>query len=85
MAEEFRLKERLGQRTSINCDERPAASAAVGMDGAGDQLLSGPTLSLDEHRAVRLRDSGNHFVDCNHSATTAHEVVEPVSVTQLAA
>lgn len=40
MAEQFRLHQRLGERPTVDCDERAVAPAAEVVDVACDQLLA---------------------------------------------
>ena len=50
--EEGRLEQRLGHAGAVLADEGALRAAAVGVDGAGDELLAGAALADDEHRDV---------------------------------
>src|SRR5262249_13838649 len=56
MAEELVLEEGLGDGSAVHGDELLARALASLMDRAGDQLLTGATLALDQDRVVRPRD-----------------------------
>src|SRR5256886_13194337 len=56
VAEQLRLEQRLGERGAVDRDERAAAPRRARVDGAGDELLAGAALALDEHRGGAARD-----------------------------
>src|SRR5439155_19376588 len=49
--EELALEERLGERGTVDGDERPLATRAVAVDRPRDELLPGPALARHEDRA----------------------------------
>src|SRR5262249_25559651 len=49
VTEKFALEDRLGESRAVDRDERLVRPRALGVDGAGDELLAGATLSDDEH------------------------------------
>ena len=50
------LDELLGDGRAVDLDEGLARAQAVGMDGAGDELLARAALAVDEHRGVGRGD-----------------------------
>ena len=54
--EQLALEQPGGDGGAVQLHERPAAAAAQVVDGAGDQLLAGTRLPLDEHGGVGRRD-----------------------------
>src|SRR5262249_14397279 len=83
MSKQFGFEKRFGQRTRVDRDEWPVASGTVGMDSTRNQFFSGSACSLNQHRAVRLRDAGNEFIYRYHPGAAPHQVVESVPFTQL--
>ena len=55
------------------------------MDGAGDQLLAGAALAVDQHRRGGAGDALDQREDRLHPAALADDVVEGVFLLQLAA
>src|SRR4030095_11873610 len=53
--EQLRLEQRLRQRRAVDDDEGTVGAGAGLVDRAGDQLLAGPRLTLDQHRGVEAR------------------------------
>src|SRR5216117_265801 len=49
VAEQLALDQRLGDRRTVDGDERPVAPVGKVVDRARDQLLAGATLAIDEH------------------------------------
>ena len=75
VAEELRFEQRLGNRRTVDLDERHVALRAAVMDGARHHLLAGSGLAGDQHRALGLRDelrALNHFL---HRAAAADDAV----------
>jgi hypothetical protein len=56
VAEELALDEILGERGAVQPLERAPRAGREPVDGARDQLLSGPALAAHEHLRVALRD-----------------------------
>ena len=64
MAEELAFHEPLGDRRTVQGDQRTIAARAVLVDGAGDELLAGAALSHDADVGVAggdLLDPGDHM------------------------
>ena len=55
VAEQLALEQLVGNRRAVDGDEGSAPVGVV-VDGAGDQLLAGAGLALDEHGGVGRRD-----------------------------
>ena len=66
MTEHFRLQQRIGQGAAINRNEGLVTTWAISMNRPGDQLLPGPALPLQQHRAPALRDPGHQLIDIQH-------------------
>ena len=64
VAEELGLEERLGNRRAIDGDKRRLGSRAERVQRAGEELLAGPALALEQHRRVgrrRLLEAREHL------------------------
>ena len=57
VAEELALEERVGNGRAVDRDEGAVLAAAAHVDRAGDELLAGAALAVDEHRGVALADA----------------------------
>ena len=55
MAEELGFEQRLGNRRAVDGDKRRVGARAQRVQRAGEELLAGPALALEEHRRVRRR------------------------------
>src|SRR5256885_6101028 len=84
VAEQLRLEQRLGQRGAVDRDERAAAPRRARVDRAGDELLAGAALALDEHRrgaAGDLLEERHHPAERGARAddrALLEQVVEPL-------
>ena len=56
VAEQLALEQARGNRRAVQLDEGARATAAQVVDRAGDQLLAGPRLALNQDRRVGRRD-----------------------------
>ena len=72
VAEELALEQLVGDRGAVEGDERPAAIGMV-MDRAGDELLAGAGLALDQDRGVGRRHATDHLVDLLHGGGAADD------------
>src|SRR5438128_1472886 len=71
--EELGLEHALGERAAIDRYERPGRSRARGVDGPGDELLSGAGLSLDQHGAAGRGHAGHHLEHVAHRSRPSHD------------
>ena len=78
VAEQLALEERLGEGAAIDGHEWTVGPAARRVDGAGDQLLPGARLALDEHRARRRGDARDNPVHIEHALGGADHPVRRV-------
>jgi hypothetical protein len=67
------------QRGAVDRNERAPRAAAVGVDGARDQLLSGAGLAQDEHRRVAARGGLRAVHDGVHVGGPADDALEAVA------
>ena len=74
--EEQRLDETFRQRAAVDLLERAAAAAALGVDGAREQLLAGPRLALDEHGDIVGSDASGAGPGTVHRRAAAEDPVE---------
>ena len=63
MTKEFALDQVVGNRRTINGDERLFGSCAVFVDGARNQFLTGTTLALNQHRRLGARHLPNQIIE----------------------
>src|SRR5262249_26295873 len=75
MAEQFRFHQRVGDRRTVDPDERHALLRAAIVDGPGDQLLAGSGLAGDQHGASRSRHELNALNDLCDGFALAHDAV----------
>ena len=68
VAEQLGLGQRLGNRGGVERDEALVAARAVVVNRAGDELLAGAGLALDQHGAVHRRDQLQGLEDLLHRA-----------------
>ena len=74
IAEELGLDVRFGDGGAVELDKDAIAAQAFGVNGAGDELLAGARLAIDEHAAV----GGRHQLDLlaqrlqRHAFTSEH-------------
>ena len=85
VAEELALQEGLGQRPAVDRHEAAAGARARVVDGAGDQLLAGAALAVDEDRRAGPRHAVDEREDGLHARALADDVVEGVLLLELAA
>src|SRR5207253_11491923 len=76
VTEELRFRQRLGKRGRVDCDERPVAALAPGVNRVGDELLARAAFTLKKHRRV----GGGDFLDfpekAAHPAARADQLIE---------
>ena len=85
VAEELALEEGLGDRRTVERDERAAAAGALVVDRLGDELLPRAALTGDEHGRLEGRDREHRPEDLLHAGRPADDVVELVAPADLAA
>src|SRR5262249_53575891 len=85
VAEQLALEQRIREGRAVDGDEPAALALALGVDGAGGELLAGARLPVDEYRRIVLREHGDRLEDLVHHPVPAHHVRERVAVRQLAA
>ena len=74
--EQLGLQEILGQRRAVHRDEDLGRPRAVRVDGAGDQLLAGARLALDEDVRLRARGLADQLEDRLDRRALADDLVE---------
>ena len=70
VAEELALQQGFGQRRAVDLDEGLLSSGADIMEGSGDQFLSGPALSVNNHRGIGGRRIRDEIKTCSIAAET---------------
>jgi hypothetical protein len=78
VAEELALDELLGDRRTVDLDERLVPPVRVAVDGAGHELLAHPALAGDEHGRARGRGAPHRLPDLLEGAAAAHHAVAVV-------
>ena len=68
----------------LSGDERARAAGRVVVQRAGDQLLAGAALALDEDGGVRRADLPEHVEDALHRRAAADDALEAVALVHLA-
>src|SRR5208282_2945842 len=77
MAKEFTLQQRVHYGGTINCHKRPVGTAAIAMDGAGNQFLSGAAFALDQDSRFTCRHPGDKLIHLAHAlAFSDHTVLD---------
>ena len=71
--EELALEERVGQRGAVLGEERLARPRALRVDGAGDQLLAGARLALDEDGLLGGHDLVEEAQHVAHRGRAPHD------------
>ncbi len=72
-AEELGFEQRLDERGAVDGDEGPGSPRAEVVDLAGDELLAGAALTLDEHGEIRHRHSLDALAQRPHDRARADE------------
>jgi hypothetical protein len=72
--EELGLEERFRQAGAVDGDEGALRARAVGMDGAGHQLLADAALARDQHLRVGPGDALDFLAQLQHRVAAADEV-----------
>ena len=75
VAEQLALQQVLRDRGAVHRDERRRGVWAIQMDRAGDDLLPGARLTLNQHRGGARPRAGHELVDLQHRGTLTHEGV----------
>ena len=78
VAEELRLRERLGEGRGVDRDEEMVAAGAPLVDRVGHELLARPALPLEHHRGVGRGDLLDVGEEPLHAGSRADQLVEPV-------
>ena len=63
VAEQLRVEQRLGQRRTVDLDERPVPPRREVVQARREQFLAGPSLAHHEARAVDRREAGDLLLD----------------------
>ena len=79
MAEELALEKRLGQRGTVESDERTLRALAGPVDAACHELLARPRLPLDQHRDGRGRGALHQPEHLAHPGSGADHVGEAIA------
>src|SRR5262249_27764512 len=74
--EQLRLDQGLGETGETDRDERFVLAWSLAMDGPRDELLTGPTLSGDQHGRRGTGDLGHHLRKLLHLGVLAHDFAE---------
>src|SRR5437870_12803397 len=82
MPKQFTLRQRIGQRTTIDREEGPAAPRPIEMDRMCHQLLAAAALTSDEDRALRIGHAFDLVEHRLHGGTLSDQLVEMVLVRQ---
>ena len=77
MPEQLGLEQGVGDGAAVDGDEGPAVARREPVDGAGDQLLAGARLAVDEHRGLELGDLAHGAEEVEHLPAARHQVAEP--------
>lgn len=81
MPEELALEELLGYRRAVHLHERPCGPIALGVNGAGDELLADARLAVHEHRRPRASHSADELQDARHTEALAHDTRAALDLT----
>src|SRR4030095_6870071 len=84
MAEQLALEERLDHRRAVDCDEGPVRADARAVNAAGDELLPGAGLALDEHGDRRRRRALHQPEDVAHGRRDADDLREAIEPGEIA-
>jgi len=61
IAEQLGLDEGFGDGGAVQLDEDAVAAQALGMNGAGNQLLAGATFAGDQYRSAQIRNRSDQL------------------------
>ena len=75
MAKEFTLQQCVHDGCTINGHKRPVGAAAVAVDGAGNEFLSGAALALDQNGGFTRRHPGDKLIHLAHALAFADHAV----------
>src|SRR5215510_2937441 len=76
VTEQFAFEQCFGQRGAIDLDQWPSASAAVKMNGLGDQLLPCPAFTLNQDGSLGLRDQTDQAADLAYLRALSNDAGE---------
>jgi hypothetical protein len=85
VSEQLGLQELLGQRGAIDRHEGPGRPGAVGVNGAGDELLSRAGLAQDQDVRLRARRLPDELEDLGHGGATTDDVLQTQHLLELLA
>ena len=85
MAKEFAFEQAFGKRRAIDLDEGASAAQAGAVDRGGYQFLAGAAGAEDQHGGVAVGQVLDQAVDFLHAVNFADQIVEGLSLLQLAA
>ena len=77
VTEELAFEEVLRDRSAVHRDEGPSLSNADVVQRAGDELLAGPALSVQENGRLEVGDLADHREDLLHGGRVGDEPTEP--------
>ena len=76
MAEQLAAQERFRKTRAVHGDERFIFAMARGMNRPGDQLLTGPGFTLDQHGRVHPRHVADLLVYLLHGFALSQQIVK---------
>ncbi len=79
VSEQFALQQTLRNGPTVDRVKRAGPPRALGMDGSGNQLLSRPTLPLDQNRGIHLGDPLDQPEDLLHLLASVDNALHPES------
>src|SRR5688572_3231374 len=82
VAEQLALEQSLGERGAVQLDEGARGPRTLLVDGLGNELLAGATLTGDEYGRPRWRDLIDHLEQALHLRAIADDVAGPVPFSQ---
>ncbi len=85
VAEQLAFQQSLAQRCAVDLHKRPAGAGAGIMHGRGDQFLSRPGLTADQHGGIAAGDLVNTGVDLAHGLGVADDALGSELLAQLGA
>ncbi len=85
VAEELGFHQRLGDRRTVEADERALAARAVDVQRTGDDLLACPGLAADQHGGLRRRHLGDRVQQPQHGRAAADDAAALEASRQLGA
>ena len=78
--EELRFEELGGNGRAVDGHEGAIMARPREVDGAGEELLAHPRLTVDEHRGVEIDDGAEHVEHGVHARAPRHDVPEGESL-----